>query len=51
MKVSSTRNAIMYSRTRFVTDVQLAQMHSGVRNADRTTKNSEIPSTPIAKAI
>ena len=36
----------MYSFTRVSIDVQLARMHSGIRNAVRMMKGSEMPSTP-----
>ena len=47
ISVSSTRKAIIYSFTRSLTEVQLATTQIGVRNADSTTKNSEMPSIPI----
>ena len=37
----------MYSLTRSSIDSQLARMHSGIRNAVRTTNSTEMPSTPI----
>ena len=37
----------MYSLTRVSIDSQLARMHSGIRNAVRTTNSTEMPSTPI----
>lgn len=46
MKVSSTRNAIMYSLTRTLIDSQLARMQIGVSRVDSSTKNSEMPSMP-----
>ena len=47
ISVSSTRNAIMYSLTRFSIDTQLARMQSGIRNVVRMTNSIEMPSTPI----
>ena len=44
--VSMTRKAIMYSLTRSVIACQLASTQIGVRNADNTTNNIEMPSTP-----
>ena len=37
----------MYSRTRIVTDFQLATMQNGIRAVVRITKGSEMPSTPM----
>ena len=37
----------MYSLTRVSIDSQEARMHSGIRNAVRTTNSTEMPSTPI----
>ena len=47
MSVSSTRNAIMYSFTRFWIDDQFARMQSGISAVVRITKGSEMPSTPM----
>ena len=44
--VSINRNAIMYSLTRSVMEVQLASMQSGIKNAVRTMNRIEMPSTP-----
>ena len=40
-------NAIMYSRTRIVTDFQLAMMQNGISAVVRITNGSEMPSTPM----
>ena len=45
--VSSTKKAIIYSRTRTLIDRQLARIDSGVRKVDSSTKGIEIPSTPM----
>ena len=45
--VSSTRNAIMYSRTRSLIASQLARMQIGVSTVDSSTNSTEMPSTPI----
>lgn len=37
----------MYSRTRFVTDFQLATMQNGMIAVVRITSGSEMPSTPM----
>jgi len=37
----------MYSRTRTVTDFQLARMQIGISAVVRITNGSEMPSTPI----
>ena len=37
----------MYSFTRVLTDSQLARMQIGVSRVDSSTKNIEMPSTPI----
>jgi len=37
----------MYSLTRVWIDSQLARMHNGVRKVDNSTKNIEMPSTPM----
>jgi hypothetical protein len=37
----------MYSRTRIVTDFQLARMQNGIRAVVRITNGSEMPSTPM----
>ncbi|MNC96163.1 hypothetical protein D3C83_134570 [compost metagenome] len=47
MKVSSTRKEIMYSFTRTSIECQLASTQIGVRKVDSSTKNIEMPSTPI----
>src|SRR5205807_5175066 len=47
ISVSRIRNAIMYSRTRIVTDFQLAMMQNGIKAVVRITKGSEMPSTPM----
>ena len=47
ISVSSTRNAIMYSLTRFSIAVHEARMQIGVRKVDSSTKNIEMPSTPM----
>ena len=47
MKVSSTRNAIMYSLTRVWTASQLESTQIGVNKVDSSTKNSEMPSMPM----
>ena len=36
----------MYSFTLITIDFQLANIHTGIRNADKTTKSMEIPSIP-----
>ena len=36
----------MYSFTLITIDFQLANIHTGTRNADKTTKSIEIPSIP-----
>jgi hypothetical protein len=46
IKVSSTRNAIMYSLTRRWIGCQLARMHSGISAVVRITNGREMPSTP-----
>ena len=45
--VSSTRKAIMYSRTRTWIASQLARMQSGVSTVESRTKRTEMPSTPM----
>ena len=45
ISVSSTRKAIMYSFTRFVTCHE-ARMQIGIRKVVRITKGMEMPSTP-----
>ena len=47
ISVSSTRNAIMYSRTRVWIDFQLATMQTGVSAVESRTNSTEIPSTPM----
>jgi hypothetical protein len=47
INVSSTRNAIMYSLTRFWMGSQLAMMQSGISAVVSMTKGSEMPSTPM----
>ena len=37
----------MYSRTRIVTDFQLAMMQNGISAVVRITNGSEMPSTPM----
>ena len=37
----------MYSRTRSVTDFQLAMMQNGMKAVVRITSGSEMPSTPM----
>ena len=37
----------MYSRTRSVTDFQLARMQNGISAVVRITNGSEMPSTPM----
>ena len=37
----------MYSRTRIVTDFQLATMQNGISAVVRITNGSEMPSTPM----
>ena len=46
ISVSSSKNAIMYSGTRRLTDSQLARMQNGIRNAVSTKNSTEMPSTP-----
>src|SRR6266496_1573011 len=45
--IASSRNAIMYSRTRTVIDFQLAMMQNGINAVVRITNGSEMPSTPM----
>ena len=45
--VSMTRKAIMYSFTRSVIDSQLASTQIGVSSVVSSTKNNEMPSTPM----
>ena len=45
--VSSTRNAIMYSRTRVVMASQLARIQTGTSAVDSRTNRTEMPSTPM----
>ena len=45
--VSSTRKAIMYSRTRVVIASQDARMQIGVSAVESRTKRTEMPSTPM----
>ena len=47
ISVSSTRKAIMYSRTRIWIERQLARMQNGIRNVVSMTNGSEMPSTPM----
>ena len=47
MKVSSTRNAIMYSLTRVSIASQLARMQIGVSRVESSTNGMEMPSTPM----
>ena len=47
ISVSSTRNAIMYSRTSRWTDSQLAMMQIGMSPVVRITNGSDMPSTPM----
>ena len=46
ISASSTRKAIMYSRTRLVT-CQLARIQIGMRNVVRMTKGIDMPSMPM----
>ena len=45
--VSSTRNAIMYSRTRAVMASQEARTQMGVSAVESRTKSTDTPSTPM----
>ena len=45
--VSRIRNAAMYSRTRVLTDSQLARMQIGVSAVESSTNSTDTPSTPI----
>ena len=47
IRAARNRKAIMYSRTRDVTDFQLATMQNGISAVVRITNGSEMPSTPI----
>ena len=47
IKVSMTRNAIMYSLTRLLIASQLASTQIGVKKVESNTKNSEMPSIPM----
>ncbi len=46
-KTSRMRNTIMYSRTSFCTEVQLAMMQAGVSSAVSTTKRNDTQSMPM----
>jgi len=47
MKVSRTRNTIMYSFTRLVIDPQLERITAGISTAVSGMNSTEMPSTPM----